>query len=169
MSIEDEITARIAEGRLIEFETTPPMSKYRLVYLTPELNTRIVGPWEDDDPDRIHMPEVRADLENFIVNGKITTTYRKYPNTNFKRLQDRSKQVWEIRTMDPNPGSRMTGFFVLTDRFIGTDLMPRDEIDFDLEINRAKACWRTLFTNYQPVVSENIHDYISTNVVHFRK
>ena len=172
MSIESEIKARVCEGRLVEFETIPKMSAYRLVFLVPEVNSQIVGPWDEKSDDVVRMPYVRADLENFIANGYINAAFERGPKANFRRLEEKKgkkPRTWEIRTMEPPPGHRILGFFSTQDVFVGVDLVPRDLIDFDADIRRAKATWFNLFGSYEPVISENIYDYISERVVRLRK
>ena len=71
--------------------------------------------------------------------------------------------------MAPHPGNRLYGFFAAQDVFVGVDLVPRDLTDFGEDIRRAKAVWGSLFGSYEPIVSENINDYISERVVRLRK
>jgi len=172
MSIQCEIKARIDEGRLVEFETIPRISIYRPVFLIPAVNDLITGPWDEQSDDANQMPYVRADLENFIANGYVSAAFGRGPRANFRRLEERKRmkpRVWEIRTMEPPPGHRLLGFFADQDVFVGVDLVPRDLIDFEAGKTRAKSTWVSLFGSHEPVVSENINDYISENVVRLRK
>lgn len=171
MSIRDEIEARVGEGRLVEFATIPEMSVYRPVYLLPGVNAEIVGPWGDED-EGVQMAYVRADLENFITNGRITTAFSRGPRSvNFRRLSERDRRrptVWEVRTVNSRPQYRLVGLFAVQNVFIGTELVPRDDMHFEDEQRRAKATWANLFGSYEPVTSENINEYISERVVHLR-
>lgn len=167
MSIADQVTRCCDSGTLVEFRPIAPISTLRPVYLVPEVCARIVGPWTTAE-ERSFMPQVQADLENFIEGGWINATFRMRPNAYCKRLQDGSKSVWELRTIDPAPGVRIFGMFAMKDVFIGTGMLLRSELNdcsFKEEIRNTKAKWRNILHTYAPVVSENINDYITENVV----
>ena len=173
MSIRDEINARTAEGRIVEYEPLPPISIVRPVFLTANVSAQIYGPLDPDSDEAIEMSYVKADLDNFVGEGLIHITFSRGPkNANFRRLEVKKRKrpkVWEMRTLDPSPGHRLYGFFADQDAFVGVDLVPRDLADFDEDIDRANATWVSLFGSYEPVISENINDYISQRVVRLPK
>ena len=118
------------------------------------------------------MSFVREDLDNFVGEGLVHLAFSKGPkNANFRRLQEKKRKaqkVWAVRTLNPSPGNRLFGFFAAQDVFVGVDLVPRDLVDFEDNIGRAKATWANLFGPYEPVVSEDINDYVSQRVVRLR-
>ncbi len=169
MSIQDEIKARLAENRLVEYEPLAPMSINRPIFLIPEVSERIVSPLKDE---AVEMAYVRADLDNFVGEGTVHLAFSAGPkNANFRRLHDKkrkSRKVWEMRTLSPKPGYRLFGLFAAQDVFVGVDLIPRDMVDFEGDISRAKNVWQKLFGTYEPLVSEDINDYVSEKLVFLR-
>lgn len=171
MSIASEISARISEGRLVEFKPFAPSSMSRLVYLTPDINDQIKGPWESGSEEEAQMPYVLADLENFALGFWVLTALGRGPKVNFRRLEVRRRkrpETWEMRTMEPPPGYRLFGFFADADKFVGLHLVSKDLVNNDEDMKHAQSKWRNLFGTFNPVVSENINDYISENVERLR-
>lgn len=113
------------------------------------------------------MATVRADLENFVAGGHVTATFKPKPNTDLKRLRTKQNDVWEMRIQQPVK-YRLFGFFAEQDVFVGMELWPRDEVNFEEDIEYAQNEWRNLFPHHQPLVSESINDYISEAVVLLR-
>lgn len=170
MSIGAEIRARIKEGRLAEFAPSPGIGRYRPVFLLPEVHSEIVSVKDADEDEVADMQFVRAELENFIGRFRVTVTFGRKPKTQFRRLsvkKGKKPKVWEIRIMDAPTPYRLLGFFADQDTFIGVELLPRESLDFEGEIKRANRKWANLFNAHEPVVSENIYDYISEHAVYF--
>lgn len=168
MSIDVEIKARVGDGSLVEFQPSPGIGPYRPVFLLPEINARIISPWSDIEEDS-DMQFVQAALDNFVGGFSVTATFKKTPKTQLRRLsvkQRKQPKVWEVRINDPKPPYRLIGLFADQDTFVGTELTTREDIDFEFEIKRANSIWNRLFSSHEPVVSENINEYIADNVVY---
>lgn len=172
MSIRDEIERRVRDGALVAFEPNPPISWIRPVFLVPWINQQVTGPWKDRSDEAREMPEVRADLEHFVGGGNVPAAFGKRPSSVMLRRLSAPKRraagVWEIRTQTPRPGQRLFGFFAAPDVFVGVELLARDGIDFNAVAQESWAKWHQLFPGDKPVISENIHDYITENVVRLR-
>lgn len=163
MSIHVEIQARLSEGRLVEFETFVPI---RRMLLLPTVFSAFSEAHDPDSDEAVDMTYVQADIENYITNGRVTVSFQKEPDATFRRLspkRGKPPNVWEMRTQKPKPGSRLFGLFAAPNVFIGTDIQPRDMIskNFEAEMKAANSEWRKLFGCFQPLVSENHHDYIT--------
>jgi len=142
--------------------------------LTEEVNDELTSEWPEDSDEALQMAAGNQFIESFMLNYSVTASYSKSPKTDFRRLQSKSKKspyIWEIRTGPPItkirrvPGIRIIGAFSEADCFIGLGIEPRDTIDFEVASKRAMAKWVSLFSPYNPILSEDINDYIKENVV----
>lgn len=163
MSIDDEIRKLVDRGDLVEFDPMDKPSIYRAVFLLPDVNSQIVGPWEAGSYDEKEMPLVRRFIEHFMFGNIVTVSFQRSPKAGFRRLEDRANLVWEMRILDPKPGNRLFGFFARADVFVGTQLVPRDDLNFDEEIRTAKQIWKSLLPDEDPLLADGINAYISEN------
>jgi hypothetical protein len=96
---------------------------------------------------------------------------RRHKTAYIKHLEPERDEVWEIRSVDPDPQFRRFGRFADTDLFIATHLMQRSwpglfqSLAWKGSMRRCKAIWRTLFVNWPAKEGTNVHDYISENVL----
>ncbi|NJO32435.1 MAG: hypothetical protein HC869_04200 [Rhodospirillales bacterium] len=172
MSIQDELKACVAKKRLVPFAPSPPISVYRPVFLVPSVNDQVVGPWDNRSDDSLSMPFVRADLEHFIMGAFVTAAFGRKPKAGFRRLSQKKRGipiVWEMRITASKVQYRIIGMFPERDVFIGAEMWCRDLINFEEEIDKATSLWEGWFPGFSPVRSDNIHDYISENVVLLRQ
>lgn len=175
MSIHDEINSRCAEGRLFLLEPALPGARTdRTILMSAEVQDYVLGPWSDKEQE-YRANRLRADLDAFIegemISANMEDPYKKPKSTYIARVDPISHDVWDIRSRDPNPGIRVLGCFSETDVFVALVWDFRENLggpgakewrDF---IERCRAEWRKLFPTYPPPQGEDIHDYISENVI----
>lgn len=132
----------------------------RHMYLERELHERLFHSYEDDSVEERHA-QLQSDLEQFV-------TARRLPPTYIRLLAPTSKGVWEIRSVQPNPGIRVFGLFIKKDSFLATHYEYRRELGgfndraWKLASRRSRGIWSKLFTTmYKPRLSDNIHELIS--------
>jgi hypothetical protein len=165
MSISDHIKQRVAEGRLVEVDPSSGSPTVRPLFVLPSVWQAIEEP--QDAASAYEMATVRSDLEHFAMGGHVSATFKPKPNAFLKRLKTNRNDVWEIRIQRP-ARYRLFGFFADQDVFVGTEIWPRDDVDFDDDIEHARKVWLELFPHHQPLISERIHDYVSEAVVLLR-
>ncbi len=129
------------------------------MYVTPELNALVNGPWADAKQEA-RFSALRADLDFFVAGGLVNKGY-------MKPLRKRADEVWEIRSRAPSPSIRLFGRFAMPNVFIGTNWEYRSFLElFDRwrrNKRQAQAIWRQLFTNYPPYSGQNTQDYLTMN------
>lgn len=181
MSIRDEISARISEGRLFPVEPRMPDDPVaRLLVVSEEINALLMGPWSGVVMER-RCNELQADLEVFVKGQELgmCLTPHEAGNAYMGLLDPPSDGVWDIRSRGPSPGLRIIGHFAATDVFVGLIYAPRsvrvpwtprlplgshNSPEWVRIINQCKAGWRQLFHSYLPYQGVSIHDYISKRV-----
>lgn len=106
------------------------------------------------------VAELQADLEVF-ADG--TTLGPKY----LRLLYPSRDAVWEIRSTGSDPSIRVLGFFAERDAFIATNMALREDLggwqsrEWKQVKRNAGACWRHLFSTYQPMKGTDIHTFVS--------
>jgi hypothetical protein len=124
MSIHDEISRREEEGLLVRvvprIQGAPEL---RAIYVTDVVYREIFSaPGEPANP---RMALLHADLDRFISGMEITVGGRYHKTAYMKCLEPERDEIWEIRSVDPDPQFRLFGRFADTDLFIGTHLDER--------------------------------------------
>lgn len=178
MSISDEITNRVSEGRLFKLTSLMPPSPYsnpRDMFVSEEIYKLLNGPWNNVAWEE-RCGYLYADLDQFI-NGEIITVaerpFVKGKTAYIKQLYKRHEEVWEIRSRDPAPGIRVFGRFAEKDVFIALTWWNRNDLGGPKSrawrdaIVGCKTEWRNLFPAHNPITDGNINgypnQYISTN------
>jgi len=182
MSIRDSIAFWVKEGRLHElrpvFDSDPIR---RTMIISTEILELINGPWEDASWER-RCGFLRGTLETFVKGQEIGVCLKPYKAANayMGRLDNPEDEVWDVRSIDPNPGIRVFGRFAERDVFVGLLWSPRsveipysqrlplgkkDSVEWKNAILECKSEWRKLFPSYQPVHGDEIHEYIETNFI----
>jgi hypothetical protein len=182
MSIRDEISARIVEGRLLLLRLVVPGDPVaRTIVLAEEIKALIEGPWADSGL-RYRAGRLRADLEEFVKGEQIVACLEpfKAATAYMGRLDPPEDGAWDIRSRDPSPALRVVGMFAETDVFVALRWAPRsrqqtwtpkpplgarNSREWRDMLVQCKTDWTNLFHSYRPVIGDNIHDYISTNVI----
>lgn len=169
MSIQDEINARIDEGRL--FYTPPALPSIpvvRSIFVTGQISSIVLGPW-DDKRHEYFGGRLRNALDRFTSGQLITATLVPYEagSAFMARLDKPEDETWDIRIQDPRPALRVLGRFADKDLFIATDWYERKYLDdrnsreWRDAIEKCKTDWKNLFPAYDPMTGENVRDYLS--------
>ncbi len=178
MSIQDEIRARIEEGRLFQlmptFESDPVV---RNLIISNEIHELIEGPWPDKLWER-RCNRLRATLEAFVTGNIISVCLQGYVarTAYMGRLDKPEDEVWDIRSRAPSPSLRLFGRFAAKDTFVALFWSPRSrEIPYSQRFplgdkdstlwrnakRETKAEWRKLFNTYKPIHGDSHDDYAS--------
>ena len=173
MSIQDEISVLVRQGRLIQLLPIIKSDRVkRFMFVSSALYERLqpeIDIGNEFDPRFAHL---RADLEKFILGGEINVAhdpFKKPTKTFLARTKPVEDEIWDIRSIDPNPAIRVLGCFSEQDVFVALEWEFRSELggphdkawrDF---IVRCGAHWRRLFGSYLPLCGEKTSDYISEN------
>ena len=168
MSIRDELNDLCAASRLYRLRLILRVQERREIYVSEEINSRILGPW-DDKPDEYRCGRAYADLLAFIYRNPIVVARnpRQGGSSYTSRLMPPRDEVWDIRCVDPEPGIRVLGRFAEKDVFIGLTWEIRlrlkhfDSREWRDAILRCGTLWRQLFPAYPPLMGDYFADYIS--------
>lgn len=169
MSIAEEITRRVDEGRLVLI-SAPAL--VRPILVTEDVWADLNGPWASEE-DEIAANELSAVARYVIEGNQVVVGSHTHKTCQLKELTTHPPCVWELRSRAPAPGMRLLGAFAMTDTFIGTNLENRlilggvGSPEFKRAIRSSRAKWRSLFGSYKPVRGV-INDYISQNVTDAR-
>jgi hypothetical protein len=171
MSMHDELRDRIEEGRLrVLAPKRPTIAGPRIILLNSETADLIEGPWGDADSE-VRMQKLRADLDLFSRGGLIVVATRKHKTCLLKRLEPLDQEVWEFRSRDPKPGTRLFGRFAKPDTFVGTNIAARIDLksegsrEWRDEIERCKSEWRKLFGTYPAFSGDKLDVYITSGAI----
>jgi len=172
ISIEGEVKVLCRQGRLVDHEPAIPGGpKIRTLCIHPDIQEKLDGPWADREEEE-RWGYLRADLDRFIEDDALplrrpgTMSAKAY----LARLV-RVREVWEIRSVAPDPSLRVFGRFAAPDLFIGLLWRTREELrgpgsrEWRQAIIQCRAFWRNLFPSYPPHTGEYPHDYISQFVL----
>ena len=108
-----------------------------------------------------------------FIEGKLISVAKRPFKTKkayMAQLHPKRDEVWEIRSRDPKPGSRVFGRFAETDVFVALTWSPREILggpgsrEWKAVIRQCKTEWRQLFPAHQPISGDDLHAYISANV-----
>ena len=173
MSIRDEVNALCADGRLHRLASgVPGAQELRAICVSTEINTQLVGPWEDT-ASAAAWGGVRADLAAFI-DGDVMVLPRegRHANrANMLRLRPAADEIWETRHRDPRPGIRLFGRFAERNLLIALSWGERRALGAansrawrDARVQCATN-WRNLFPAYQPLTGAYPDAYLSHTYV----
>lgn len=172
MSIQDEIEARMDEGRLVRIDPLLPDVHPRVLFARRELHDEIMEGAASADGSRAYrVGQLRSDFDLFSAGDMVTVGYGKEATCFLKCLDPRQDEVWELRSRDPKPSVRVFGRFAMTNVLIATHMAWREDlkgwrsIEWAQEIRNCKTYWRQMFNTYPPHSGASINDYISTNVI----
>jgi hypothetical protein len=176
MSISDEISARIKEGRL--FRLKPINDKddqRRTVLMSKDVNGIVSGPWADG-PIGFRCSRLRADLENLITAEFITVCWDPFKNEQIGRLHRVDDEVWDLRSQKPKPGLRAFFRFAEKDVFVVLTIVPRsipvswlsrlpllgrESREWRNALLECHTEWKKLFPAYEPIHGANINVYLT--------
>jgi hypothetical protein len=183
MSIHDEINHQRANEALTPLlPSVPGDSVERHMFISREIRALLDGPWPSRASE-VRCGKLRAELETFVVGHQMNVCLRPYEaqEADMGRLDRPADEVWDFRACE-SPGLRVFGRFADLDVFIALTCWPRsvgipwidrpflgarDSQEWKDAITECKFEWRKMFFNYQPISGEDVHDYISENVISF--
>ncbi len=163
MSIESVIEDHCEGGSLFEITPSLPTDPIeRFVFVTPEINQKLIGTWKNDKEERM-WGKAKALMDHYI-SGRIVSVGTKNKKFHMTHLTPYRDGVWGMRPQ----GLRIIGQFAKKDVFVGLNWEKRSDL-IDLPqwkqvARKCKAQWRGYFYTHQPLTSENHHDYI-TNII----
>ena len=160
MSIEDEIKDKVQRGMLFPLLPQAPGATIRRAMLIAEDLWKMLDSPEGDLEWEERMGHLQADLENFVTSREIDPKY-------LFLLYPARDCVWEIRSGNPSPSTRVLGLFPKKDRFVATNSALRRDLggwvsrEWKAVKRRACAVWRWLFGVYRPIETVNVDDVVS--------
>ncbi len=172
MSIYDELRARVNEGRLVLLPPPdiPGSMLMRQLYISNSIQSLLDGPWKNDEwEERCGL--LQSDLDHFVTGDMIAG--RMPPSKSIKaylaQLDSTTDNVWEIRSVHPNPQLRLFGHFAGKDCFVALICKKRPCLDTEVKwrdaVEECKTAWRNLFPSYDvPILGGTIHDYVSKKI-----
>lgn len=142
----------------------------RKLYISPEIKSLIYGPWEDADWEA-RCYELRADFDRYTTGQILPVASKPFggKTSYLKRLDRAADEVWEIRSIDPDPGLRIFGRFALRNHFIALTWSKRRDLkgphsrEWRDAMESCKAEWRKLLPAYDPITSEADYGPYLTN------
>ena len=72
-------------------------------------------------------------------------------------------EVWEIRSMAPQPALRVFGRFAAPDVLVLTHMKERGSINFEMEIGTCEGIWSNCFGDRPPYKGDNLDGYLTEN------
>lgn len=172
MSILEAIEGYIPEELQLLEPLIPGTPVLRKIYVNKKIVNLFTGPWSDELPQSRCL-RLWADLDLFTSGGRIAVCMEpfKAKSAYMGLLDPVSNGMFDIRSRDPSPGLRVFGGFAATDTFVALtydirkDMGDRDSAEWRKARVECLALWRNLFPAYKPLTGENVHDFISTNVI----
>lgn len=141
----------------------------RQLYLSQELASMIQGPWTNKE-ERARYLSLRADFDAFTTSRTITVARRPRaakPAALLAQLEKPQEEVWEIRSVAPDPSLRIFGRFAGRDTFVALRWQYRAVLgapgspEWEFLIRVCQHDWRTLFHSFPPHTGSYPYDYIS--------
>jgi hypothetical protein len=124
--------------------------------------------WPYNETGR-RLGRLRADLDRFTANDRISIALfpQNKPKTAYMaRIKPVSNEVWDIRSTDPNPGTRVLGRFSEKDTFVALVWDFHENLKGTAWGRLGEKClqeWTKLFPNYAPHQGSSASDYVSSN------
>lgn len=168
MSIQARIAELVKKGELAPVvPTDPSMSRMRDVFASREVVALLTGAKGIKPALLGPAGAAQAIFERFTA-GK-TLTMRMDPHSGshaiFARNAKLKDRICDVRVLAPRPQLRIFGAFAERDVFVALTYQKRDLLNFSLGVQRCRKQWDLLFPELEPVLSENVNDYISDAVV----
>ena len=179
MSIREWIEALIEAGRLFELELPEGEDIERPMFVGPEVQQLIDGPWLNAAAEA-RGGELLANLQ-FIAAGSeipICVIPFKAKDATMGLLNPIADGVWDIRRQKPSPGMRVVGRFAQQDMFLALisasrsksveylsrgPLGDRDSPEWQKVISETRSLWQSLMPMWPPVTGDDPSAYFSDN------
>lgn len=168
MSIRETIKSFVDTGELHLLEPILDyVSPVRWIFVNDEVFKEFNPPWESDKREK-NIARARQLLDQFSEGGLISV--RMPPSKNTKAqlalLSDASDEIWEFRSVEPDPQIRIFGRFAEPNVFIALAIRNKPDAATDdqyFEIReKCKREWRIYFPSYNPHTGNSANDYLST-------
>lgn len=174
MAIRDEIKVLERDSRLFRLRPPtllPDQREKREIYVSEEINAKILGPWSDKS-EEYRSGKVHADLLAFTYKHMMVVARnpRQGGASDMSRLVPPDREVWDIRCIDPKPGIRILGRFAEKNLFIGLTWEIRLYLknfgsrEWRNAIVKCVREWSLLFPAYSPLMG-NYFDHYLTDAV----
>lgn len=171
MSIRERIKARIreVEGKGLRHLPSSIASDLRVrdVFVSDEVWEMVTPPWSENWEGQRHQ-SFRGSLDAFTRGEEISVSenpFEKRWSTFLARVHPIEKEVWDIRTFEPNPGTRCFGHFGDRNLFITLTWQYRENLeggkDWDDEVSYFVSEWKKLFCNIPPFIGRTVDDLLS--------
>lgn len=176
MSIDPILMEHERSGALIRVESD--REEVRRLFISPDVARLLEGPWPSKEEER-RCAYLEYDLVAFVGGawtGVCMSPRHANEDAGLAILAPPEHGVWDLRSVDPDPGLRVIGMFGAPDLFIGLRWAPRSVpwwdrlplLDFASrewrsQILNARADWERLFPGLAPYyVGDNPHDYLTS-------
>ena len=167
MSMPDEIRNRIKAHHGERLFYLPPRypgdPTIRTVFVSQEVKDAVVPPWPKNW-EGLRCSEFRGTLDAFTRGDTISVAERPYdkPSDAFlARVDPVGDEIWDIRSISPNPGIRCLGGFGGKDLFIALTWDYRESFDWDYEIEHCKSNWDALFNPLPRFQKASLDEYLT--------
>jgi hypothetical protein len=174
MLLEEESRKPCQDERLVHLQPTiPGLRQRRKVYLREALHTILTaGPWATPKDER-KWNVLRFWFDHFSDGKRIYVRERpraKKSTADMAQLEPWTDEIWEVRSIDPDPSIRVFGSFIKKDVFVGLTWSLRKELNgyggpkWLQAIQLYKSEWKSLF-DCRPISGEYPNDYLSEAVI----
>lgn len=167
MSITDEVRARIKAHHGEHLFYLPPRypadPTIRTVIVSREVRDAVVPPWPQDWHG-LRRAEFRGTLDAFTRGDWISVAERPYdkPSDTFlARVDPVGDEIWDIRSISPDPGIRCLGGFGAKDLFVALTWDYREGFDWHCEIKYCKSEWNALFNPLPRLQKGSLDEYLT--------
>lgn len=142
----------------------------REVFVNDALNSALAFEEHADEVDSILFARARQALDSFSAGRTIAIRFppSKRSTAQLALLDPKSREIWNFRIKDPNPGLRIFGRFAAKDCFVALHYAKRDELQkpkgWEKAENKCIQQWRLIFPTFKPLSGETRDDYLSNSV-----
>lgn len=166
MSIQDRLE-ELGPQKFARLQPIQPSSKMlRTVYASQEVRAFLATPKSAFTKT---SGQALAMLDAFANNDE--TTFRMNPQSRVSTVWARNDPlklgICDLRVLAPEPSVRIFGAFCSADTFVALTWQKRKLLDFGIATRRARGQWDLHFRGFDPIISEDVHDYISNAVTAF--
>jgi hypothetical protein len=135
----------------------------RTLFVSDEVLRSVTAPF----PETFYghrLGQFRGTLDTFTRGSWVSIAehpYTKKPSAYFAPVDPIAFDIWDIRSLAPDPQIRCFGGWAEKDTFIALTWSYRDDIkEFSTEAKECRKEWDRIFGPLPPYRGESIHDYI---------
>ena len=171
MSITDQIRERVKSHLDKELFYLPPLFKgdptLREVFVSVEVRDAVTFPFRHNW-EGLRCSKFRATLDALTRGDTLSVAERPFdkPSDTFlARVDPIGDEIWDIRSIAPNPGIRCLGGFGGKNFFIALTWDYHESLcngdDWRAEIQRCKSEWNRLFGSIPRFMGASLDEYLS--------